>query len=281
MENLIYVLTLKKNTDRNQLYKTLSYYDKINFFYGIDGTLIKNNNTLIPNGVIGCGISHILLWDNFVHNKNYNDDDYIIILENDTYIILEELEFIKSEMESLLQFPDTGIIFLFHDYFKSNENKNNKTDLFIETEFHFSMGAYVITKRTAKLLLLSFNNKKLRYHIDMDLNYRKIPSLNNNILKHYGLNNNLKKVSYQFSTNVNSTMTNDNNNKIISNLEIYKNFKVPLFKINTMEFNGFNLLLLLFILITIILNIFYINEYNRTIFIILYFIIGVFIWELV
>ena len=48
--------------------------------------LLKDNNVVIPKGVMGCTISHYLLLLEIMNNKNIKDDDYVGVFEDDFFL---------------------------------------------------------------------------------------------------------------------------------------------------------------------------------------------------
>jgi glycosyl transferase family 25 len=88
----IHIINLKKSVDRlDNVKKVMNKYNlKFNIFDAIYGKELSqeevNENTnifcrtlLCNNGIIGCAMSHINLWNQLLEDKN-----------NDTYLILED-----------------------------------------------------------------------------------------------------------------------------------------------------------------------------------------------
>src|SRR5690242_11387264 len=108
MKYTIIILTIHRNIHRisnarkfmnmQGLKETIDY----NFFYGIDFKNEKKNKlknickkgfkNICPYSTLACASSHILLW-NYISQLNY---DYVIILEDDTFINIETFNIHKN-----------------------------------------------------------------------------------------------------------------------------------------------------------------------------------------
>ena len=80
-----YVINLKRRPDRLELFKKNCPLDnsKINRFEAVDGKLstsIPDNFKSLSKGEVGCFLSHKLLWEKTLKQK---DSDYSIIFEDD------------------------------------------------------------------------------------------------------------------------------------------------------------------------------------------------------
>lgn len=301
----IFLITLERNNKTRILYyKDIEYFKKINVFYGIDGkNLNKNNvlsvsNNIIPNNVIGCSLSHILLWkeiydeghrstdqseDHEVPQKFiniYDKYDINIILEDDTFFNENKLFFVYPQLLELFEREDTGLVFLYTDYviFDKKHKHFNKNNTFNPIKFHLSNGSYAFKTSTIKKYYDIFKKDKINYHIDMELNH-KTKKLK---LTNYAIYPKDIKVAEQFESKSISSM-NQNNEKFLSkiNKNLYYNMKVPIIKINnSINLNGFLIFLISFFTLVIILNLFCYSNKASPYFIILYILIGILAWDI-
>ena len=94
----MFCVTLKNTEERTSYARNLFHQMglKVDFFYGVDGSLLNVESfnvyeTFVPskktwrlrNGVIGCGLSHILLW-NVILRLGHNE---VLILEDDVEFV--------------------------------------------------------------------------------------------------------------------------------------------------------------------------------------------------
>lgn len=106
---------------------------------------------LCPNGVIGCGLSHILLAKKLYEKGS----QLVLILEDDAYPLVTDLNLeIKKIIEETPK--DWDIIKLHCDFCKNNSNDPTGG----------STAAYLINKSGLKKL----SNMKLNWHIDLQWN---------------------------------------------------------------------------------------------------------------
>jgi GR25 family glycosyltransferase involved in LPS biosynthesis len=214
----IYVINMDKDTDRlNNIYKECNKNNiKFERFTGIDaGELsIKDKNKYVTkfcqkfctNSMIGCGTSHIKIYEDVIKKKYKN----VLILEDDVYFIKN---FHKKLNEALEELPkDYDILYIgavglsnkktsfdFNLIFKliSNKNNNNKQDTNYKNIFCpiFPLGThgYIISNQGCKKILNIFN--KVNYHIDFQINY------NNKNLNIYATNKKLVHQDWKDSNN--------------------------------------------------------------------------------
>ncbi|CCU56472.1 IMV heparin binding surface protein [Mythimna separata entomopoxvirus 'L'] len=179
----IIILTIKRNVERlNNLQKILNsqnlvYNIDYSIFYGIDykniDKKIKNicktgfKNTC-PYSTLACASSHILLWKYIsTLDRIY---DYVIILEDDTYINIEEYNKYIETVKNLL---NDSIVFFYSDCYLLGQNTKKEENLKItyNPKFHVSMGCYAITPKTAKKLYYYYIKYRVWFHIDFQLNF--------------------------------------------------------------------------------------------------------------
>ena len=156
-----YYINLDKDQKRNEemineLNKTNLNYER---FSGIDGKIVDKKElvekklispfcqTICTDKTIGCGISHILLYK---HIKQYDKNDYAIILEDDIQVINPELNYTK-EIKKII---------------KTYNKQNPNWEIIRLHSFGFGIGS-----NAAIILNLNyieqFSNTTLHYHIDI------------------------------------------------------------------------------------------------------------------
>lgn len=156
-----YYINLDKDKKRNEeiineLNKTNLNYER---FSGIDGKLVDKKElvekkiistfceTICTDKTIGCGISHILLYK---HIKQYDKNNYAIILEDDIQVINPELNYTK-EIKKII---------------KTYNKQNPNWEIIRLHSFGFGIGS-----NAAIILNLNyieqFSNTILHYHIDI------------------------------------------------------------------------------------------------------------------
>ncbi|CCU55853.1 IMV heparin binding surface protein [Choristoneura biennis entomopoxvirus] len=188
MENYhIIILTIKRNSHRIEKLENilscqnLTYNKDYSIFYGIDYKNIDRTNLInickrgfkktCPYSTLACASSHILLWKYISTLKNkYN---YIIVLEDDTYINISEYNNHIITVEDLLKKNDS-IVFLYSDCYLMGTNirvDNNDAKITHNPKFHVSMGCYCITPKIAKKLYYFYIKSRIWFHIDFQLNF--------------------------------------------------------------------------------------------------------------
>ncbi len=246
MNNLppIYVVNLKKSVERLENFKKVMNKYNLSFqrfdaIYGkelSEEEINKNTNIfcrtlLCNNGVIGCAMSHIQLWNQLLEDKN---NDTYLILEDDIHDIdIEQLNnLFKFINETKFDYDYISLNCI--SMFCQNINKGIKVNdkLYLTNKlFTMGTGGYIINKKGAKKLVDMFNKYKISYHIDISIAIKKIISQNN--LKHYNTNYNI--IILNDETTLDSTISKSHNSVllfILDKLKLYElewNLKVPLF----------------------------------------------------
>jgi len=191
-KNKTYIINMDKDTHR--LSKVTAECDKMNIkfdrFVGCDVNLLsdieKNKyitklcSLFCSNSIIGCGISHIKIYEEIIKHK-YNNT---LILEDDIYF---KDNFHNVLNEALLELPhDYDILYLgsfglsnikpYYDYnnifkiFNLLKNRNIKEYKTIHVpEFALGNHGYIISYEGCKKILNII--KKLNYHIDFTIAY--------------------------------------------------------------------------------------------------------------
>lgn len=273
----IFILTLENRQDRidnmKQYYK--KYLNNINFFYGLDKTTIKkyknelttnfcNNHCTIP--MVGCASSHILLWK-YIY-QNYSIKDYVLILEDDTFINLEYLQSIFDVIKYLFEINNKHLFLqIVGEGFNLKKIEKINNLIFEEFSYHFFLGAYIISPFISNILYEHFYKYGINYHIDFSLN-SVLPKYN---IKSLIFNN--PKIGEQMGhEDSNMKGSNSLSKCFISkyNKKLYYALNIPLFTYATFIIT-FNVL---FLIILIILSI-----YTKNVF--YFLIIAILIYETV
>jgi len=175
-----FVITLTSRTDRVDSMK--SFYSTspipINLFYGLpkdEVRAIKKNittsfcNYVCTTSMVGCASSHIFLWDHLINN--FNEDEIFIIIEDDTFLDMEKLLTLESDIKSLFASHNNKIFLqLTGEGFLKKEKMIHK-NLFLSTyKVHVFLGAYMISAKVARELVDYYGKNKIDYHIDLSLN---------------------------------------------------------------------------------------------------------------
>jgi len=189
-----YLINLDRRQDRfkNYLLNNGDTYPNITRFSAIDGkkydftnykTLFdiseynKFNNIKNPyeshkyrKGVLGCALSHYILWNIIKDNDKLNDNDYVLILEDD----LKFSNDFNLELNQLLEYihydNDWDVIFLgFTDYKNYNDNRVNDMLIKFSGELRMRGGgtfAYFIRKKAAKKYIDFAHKYKIQQSVD-------------------------------------------------------------------------------------------------------------------
>ena len=179
---IIKVVNLESRVDRKN--KTIELFQKENitqyeFFKAVDGKkilptldlkkLFENNDFGSRRGVIGCALSHFQLWNNLIHDPNY---DFYIIMEDDCTLI----DNFKERLEILVdQFKEKEMVLLGYSMYEENRNKDreiyNNSDicnLFPINRENYIGGyfGYSINKLGAKKMIDHIEQNGIKHGID-------------------------------------------------------------------------------------------------------------------
>lgn len=273
--NKIFIINLDKDVKRlTNAYEQLDKYEFKNYekFTGIYGKQLSideiNDNTtfigklLASKSMIGCGLSHIKLWQKIV-NENI---ELSLILEDD-FIFHDDF---KNKLDNiLLNIPNNNyhLIYLSSCIFQNKYLKlYDINDYFYKQLFIVQTLSYIITLDGAKKLLKYIN--KVSYHIDLDICFKSI--LNYNHLNIISVKDPLIYQTFEDSNN-----TDDRKFPlIINNLLLHKHlnylYKTCLLNINVdLNFNKIIIFIMGYYMIdvaVIILVVEYIYKKNNKIF---------------
>jgi GR25 family glycosyltransferase involved in LPS biosynthesis len=144
-------------------------------FNAVDGTkipmndfiknLFRNNDFNYRQGVVGCALSHIQLWQELLHSKN----DFMVILEDDIELSDNFESKLNVALHHLHQHPYIDLNFLGYSYWKGKpEKSNNYPDMKLMNipEYMGGFYGYVISKPCAMKLLHILKFKGVQNGID-------------------------------------------------------------------------------------------------------------------
>jgi glycosyl transferase family 25 len=249
--NKVFVINLDKDFDRlNNVYKQFKEYDIRNYerFAGIYGNNLTNdelnNNTTIigkyiaSKNMIGCGISHIKLWEKIV-NDNI---EKALILEDD--FIFKEY-FLNRFNKIIADAPiEYDMIYLTSNVIHNKYLKlYDINDNYYKQIFLAQALGYIITLKGAKKILNDIN--KISYHIDVELCFKSL-------LYNYNIISVKEPLIYQtFDT---SNNTNDRHYPLLLNSIIYKNDINYLYKTIILSIKSLNINISINVIIIFILG---------------------------
>ena len=242
-----FVINMDKDTER--LNKITNRCKEINIeferFKGIDSNDFVIYNEYISefakkycsDSIIGCGLSHILLWKKIV-DENI---DQSLILEDDAIFKENFNDNLKKGLDDLNN-TDWNILYLTETYIHNKNLYKEKLEdkLVYKSLFINTTSGYIITNKGAKELLKHI--KKIYYHIDFTLllynlfNDLKIYSLKTPIIyQTFTSDNSNNIIYYNYPYNINKLLDqiDDKNNENIKlsylyNLKLIKIFNIEI-----------------------------------------------------
>jgi glycosyl transferase family 25 len=170
----VYLINMDKDTDR--LKKVTKECDKVNIkFERFPGIKVTDLSQKIldkyipietqkygPNGMIGCGLSHLFIWQDAVE-KNYKN---ILVLEDDVHFTYDFNKYYKNIIDEVLNDYDYDILYL--GYGEKNYNINIQEDssfnYIYKPKFQLLTHAMIISNKGLKKLLNLIT--KIDDHID-------------------------------------------------------------------------------------------------------------------
>jgi GR25 family glycosyltransferase involved in LPS biosynthesis len=174
----IRVINLERRLDRWQSIdkalreKGIKHHTRFN---AVDGTkiamnnfiknLFRNNDFNYRQGVVGCALSHIQLWQELLNSK----DDYMVILEDDIELADDFESKLNVALHHMHQHPYIDLNFLGYFYWKGKPEKSNnypEMKLINIPEYMGGFYGYVISKPCAMKLLHIMKFKGVQNGID-------------------------------------------------------------------------------------------------------------------
>jgi GR25 family glycosyltransferase involved in LPS biosynthesis len=122
-----------------------------------------------PNGMIGCGLSHLFVWKDAI-NKNYKN---ILVLEDDVFFTDDFNEYFLNVIKEVPE--DYDILYLGYKDKICNPPKDCSFNYVYKPYFPLNLHAYIVSNKGLKKLVNLIN--KIDYHIDWLIN-RNIDKLN-------------------------------------------------------------------------------------------------------
>jgi GR25 family glycosyltransferase involved in LPS biosynthesis len=184
-----YVLNLARRPDRLNRFKKMNRTELHNFhtFEAIDGLklsachkiqkLFEHNDYNYRRGIVGCAISHLLMWIELIKSKKLQG---MLIIEDDAELAPN---FIHKLLNTIYISPDADIIFLGHhprtkDSKNYDKNKIPTSELWSKDKsIKESMGgttAYYISKKGANNMVKYINKYGFRYGVDWEMFFNDI-----------------------------------------------------------------------------------------------------------
>jgi GR25 family glycosyltransferase involved in LPS biosynthesis len=201
MNYKILVVNLEKREDRrDQIKNTFNNlnFENYSFFKAVDGKsiplTIEIKNLFIGNdfgsrkGVIGCALSHYIIWSNLIMENNC---DYYIVFEDDLSLtdnFIENFNKCKNFVE--VNKDSVDLLFLgFHTYENISYNLSYSNIEFNDINRNLYVGGtfgYIISKNGAKKMIEFIKNNGIKHGIDYLLKINtnlNIKTLNPSIIK--------------------------------------------------------------------------------------------------
>jgi GR25 family glycosyltransferase involved in LPS biosynthesis len=188
----IFVINLKRRPERLKKLKE-NYFHELPYFKiftAIDGETFnfekalplfdlkdfnKNKKNPYPShewrtGVLGCSLSHLLLWENILTNTNKKDNDFNLILEDDITLSNNFVEKLNNLLDELVNDNAWDIVYLgFTDYKNTGDISISKHFIQFSGNRRLHGGGtfgYIIRKRGAKKLHKLAMERKIQQAID-------------------------------------------------------------------------------------------------------------------
>lgn len=247
----VYLINMDKDIDRLEKITKECYKVNIKFerFSGIKVTDISQNildkyipkeiQKYGPDGMIGCGLSHLFIWQDAV-NKNYKN---ILVLEDDVYFTDDFNEYLKNVMEEVPD--DYDILYLGYKDSICKAPKDDNFNYIYKPIFPLLTHAMIISNKGLKKLLKLIT--KIDDHIDWKI-ARNEAKLNiyaskKKIINQIWINSNnstLTKSQFPKIINYYFNQVYDCNDIPQSYYNNFQLFKYKKYKISTMTYSIFN-----------------------------------------
>lgn len=175
IENKVWCVNLVRRPDRKQKVQHELCDLPVRFFNAIDGKIIEPTSNLVymfrhvdtgfKQGVIGCALSHIMLWKQLVNDVNAN---YYIIFEDDVEKINNySIDEIVARVDAVNNL--WNIIMLYYirrDDEMIRESSSYRVTALNKNECVGSTAAYIISKRGATSILSMIDRDGVKHGID-------------------------------------------------------------------------------------------------------------------
>jgi GR25 family glycosyltransferase involved in LPS biosynthesis len=247
----VYLINMDKDIDR--LKKITKECNKVNIkfekFSGIkvtdlsqkilDKYIPKEIQKYGPDGMIGCGLSHLFIWEDAV-NKNYKN---ILVLEDDVYFTDDFNEYLQNVMEEVPD--DYDILYLGYKDSICKAPEDNNFNYIYKPIFPLLTHAMIISNKGLKKLLKLIT--KIDDHIDwkiarieakLDI-YASKKKIVNQLWKNSN-NSDLSKSQFPKIINYYFNEVNDCNDIPINYYYNFQLFKYKNYKISSMTYSIFN-----------------------------------------
>ena len=174
----IFVINLERSKDRlEKINEQMSKYGiTYKRFNAIDGsklskeeiqrnTSILSRNLFINKSILGCAMSHIAIWKQFLNSNN----ELICVMEDDAIISPQFLKFIQKDVFDIYNDLDFDYLNLHcGGIYESLNNEIYINDYIINKPVFGTLATcYILSKNGCKKLLEYFN--RVDYHIDVEI----------------------------------------------------------------------------------------------------------------
>lgn len=237
------------------------YGKKITNFKPYDKYISSYCKYFCPRGLVGCGLSHMMLLDN-VYKKycKYKNTEFTLILEDDVTPLFDDIQTINNIITN--DYPkDCDILLLFCQGSCGYDDNNNNKTIKKESNIIGSTAAYIIKNAS----IPKFLENSLKFHIDVQWYENK------NIIS-YVYNKKIFSVDNSTSYNANGQLNNFFTNTLdklikLDNTSVSQslNYKFFRFPIIGLEISCFDVIVFLIIIIIIFIILKYYDCYKLNI----------------
>ena len=147
--------------------KYLSLFDISNFPLNIKNPYHSHEYRA---GVLGCSLSHYLIWENIKQNKKLNENDFVLVLEDDIEFSQQFIMKFNNLLDELKNDDKWDTVFLgFTDYKNVNDSKVSDSLIRFSGDKRVNGGgtfAYLIRKKGARKFVEQVKKNKIQQAID-------------------------------------------------------------------------------------------------------------------